>query len=75
MILANLLYVDVKALDKLEGYLLSENYGTSSNISTIKYLLICISCVLPLFSFYVLFKNNIRKEYAFLLFCIHSYVH
>lgn len=26
MILANLLYVDVKALDKLEGYLLSENY-------------------------------------------------
>ncbi|HBO05580.1 MULTISPECIES: EpsG family protein [Bacteroides] len=64
-ILANLLYIDVKALDKLEGYLLSENYGTSNNISTIKYLLICISCVLPLFSFYVLFKNNIRKEYAF----------
>lgn len=64
-ILANLLYIDVSALDKLEGYLLSENYGTSNNISTIKYLLVCISCVLPLFSFYILFKNNVRKEYAF----------
>lgn len=63
-LLSGILPYDISALEKLSIYLLSETYGSGEYLFSGTWLLIFISCIIPSFAFYFLFRRQVDNKYA-----------